>query len=458
MDSHPQLLEGMAVLVLSDRKVRHPMTIRRSMVAALAVPLAIALAVPGCRSQESAAPQTGKEGTKVDFGVTNEPCPKAVDTSKGCIYLGTISDLTEGPFKVLGVPITDAQRAFWQRVNGQGGIGGYEIDVTKYVRDNKYNPQIHNQVYQEIKPNILALAQTLGSPQTAGILPDLKASNIVAVPASWTSLWAFEDVVVESGAPYCMEAMNSVDYAADKLGAKSIMAVHLAGDYGDDAAAGARVAAEKRGLTFTDVKTATGQDNQAGAIDAIVSGNPDVVILTNGPTDAAVIIGQASARGFKGKFIGTNPTWNPGLLKGPAAAAILSQYLRSSPLQPYGASTPGHEAMRAALGNVPQPSEGHVAGWVFSYPLKAALQKAAENKDLTRAGLLAAVNSLTSVDYEGMLPAGAGDYGGTPNERVFRQSEIHKPDEAAPSGVSELEPFFTGPTAKDFKLEKPCYQ
>ena len=119
------------------------------------------------------------------------------------------------------------------------------------------------------------------------------------------------------------------------------MAVHLAGDYGDDAAAGAKIAAEKRGLTFTDVKTATGQDNQAGAIDAIVSGKPDVVILTNGPTDAAVIIGQAGARGFKGKFIGTNPTWNPGLLKGPAAAAIQSLYLQSSPLQPYGADTPG---------------------------------------------------------------------------------------------------------------------
>ena len=41
---------------------------------------------------------------------------------------------------------------------------------------------------------------------------------------------------------------------------------------------------------------------------------------------------------------------------------------------------------------------------------------------------------------------------------MFRQSEVHKPDEAAPTGVSELEPFFTGPTAKDFKFEKPCYQ
>jgi ABC-type branched-subunit amino acid transport system substrate-binding protein len=434
------------------------MAIRRSMVAVLAVPLAVALAVAGCRSQESTAPQTGKEGTKVDFGVTNEPCPKAVDTSKGCIYLGTISDLTEGPFKVLGVPITDAQRAFWQRVNDQGGIGGYEIDVTTYVKDNKYNPQIHNQVYQEIKPHILALAQTLGSPQTAGILPDLKASNLVAVPASWTSLWAFEDVVVESGTNYCIESMNSVDYAADKLGAKSIMAVHLAGDYGDDAAAGARIAAGKRGLAFTDVKTATGQDNQAGAIDAIVSRNPDVVILTNGPTDAAVIIGQAGARGYKGKFIGTSPTWNPGLLKGPAASAIMSQYLQSGPLQPYGADTPGHEAMRAALGNVPQPNEGYTAGWVFSYPLKAALEKAAENKDLTREGLLAAVKSLTSVDYEGMLPEGSGNYSGSPNDAVVRQSRMAKPDDAAPSGVSEIEPLSTGPTAKDFQFEKPCYQ
>ena len=60
---------------------------------------------------------------------------------------------------------------------------------------------------------------------------------------------------------------------------------------------------------------------------------------------------------------------------------------------------------------MPSPSDGYTAGWVWSYPLKAALEKAAENKDLTRAGLLAAAKSLTSVDYEGMLPAGAGNYG-----------------------------------------------
>ena len=64
--------------------------------------------------------------------------------------------------------------------------------------------------------------------------------------------------------------------------------------------------------------------------------------------------------------------------------------------------------------------------------MKAALQKAVDSKDLTRAGLLAAVKSLDTVDYEGMLPAEAGKFGGEPNERVFRQSLISKVDADGP--------------------------
>jgi ABC-type branched-subunit amino acid transport system substrate-binding protein len=413
----------------------------------------------GCRGGSTGGTtQEGKQGIKTDVGVTSEPCPQAIDKNKGCIYLGTISDLTEGPFKALAVPITDAQKAFWKRVNQAGGVGGYEVDVTSYVKDNKYNPQIHNQVYQEIKPKILALAQTLGSPTTAAILPDLKASSVVSAPASWTSLWGFEDVVVESGTNYCMESMNSIDYAVGKFSPKSVMAVHLAGDYGDDAAAGAKIAAEKNGLKFTDVKTATGQDNQAGAIDAIVNGKPDLVILTTGPTDAAVIIGQTAARGFTGKYIGTSPTWNPGLLKSAAAPAIKALYLQSGPWETYTADTPGHKAMRETLGSSIQPNDGYTSGWVWSYPLKAALQRAVQDKDLTRAGLLKAVKALDTVDYEGMLPTGAGKYNGNPNDTVVRQSVIAKPDDASPTGVTTVEHFFTGPTAKDYKFTKACYQ
>jgi ABC-type branched-subunit amino acid transport system substrate-binding protein len=411
-----------------------------------------AASLTACRGGETT---TDTSGVKTDVGVTKEPCPEAVNKNKGCIYLGTISDLTEGPFKALAVPITDSQKAFWKRVNQNGGIGNYEVDVTKYVRDNKYNPQVHKEVYEQIKGNILALAQTLGSPTTAAILADLKSNNIVAAPASWTSGWAFEDVVIESGANYCVETMNGIDYAIDTYKIKSVMSVHYAGDYGDDAAAGAKIAAEKLGLTFSHLKTDAGTDKQAGAIAEIIAKNPDVVILTTGPAETAAIVGQAVARGYQGRFIGTSPTWNPALLASASAPALIAKYEQTAPWNTWSTNSPGHEAMRKALPGV-TPNDGYTAGWVWSYPLKAALEKAVANKDLTRAGLLNAVKSLDKVDYEGMLPAGAGNYKAGPSGQI-KVTAIYHPDKAGATGVSQVKDLFTGPTASAFTLDGPCY-
>lgn len=419
---------------------------------AVVAALVLAAGVAGCRGGDT----TAAKGPNTDVGVTKEACPGAVNKNNGCIYLGSISDLTVGPFKALAVPITEAQKKFWERVNKAGGIGGYDIDVTTYVRDNKYNPEVHNQVYQEIKGKVLALAQTLGSPTTAAIINDLRANNIVAAPASWTSAWAFEDVIIESGANYCIESMNALDYAKEKYSVKSVMAVHYAGDYGDDAAAGAKLGAQALGIKFTNVKTDAGQDKQAAAINAILTEKPDLVIITTGPAETAAVVGGAAQRGFTGRFIGTSPTWNPGLMASPAAPALTALYEQSTPWNSWGSDTPGHKAMREALGSV-SPSEGYTTGWVWSYPLKAALEKAAKNGDLTRAGLLKAVKSLSSVDYEGMLPAGAGNFAAGPDGQI-RLTGIYKPDKDAPTKVSQVKDLFVGPTAKAYKLDKPCFQ
>ncbi|WP_020523512.1 ABC transporter substrate-binding protein [Catelliglobosispora koreensis] len=417
-----------------------------------ALTLVAALGLSACRGAETT---TDSGGIKTDIGVTKEACPEAIDKTKGCIYLGIISDLTVGPFKALAVPITDAQKAFWKRVNQNGGIGGYEVDVTKYIRDNKYTPATHKEVYDEIKSNILALAQTLGSPTTAAIITDLKNNSVVAAPASWTSAWAFEDVIIESGANYCMESMNTLDYAVEKYKTKSVLSIHYAGDYGDDAAAGAKFGAEKLGLTFSHLKTDAGQDKQAGAIAEIVSKKPDLVILTTGPTEVATIVGGAYLGGYRGRFIGTSPSWNAALLQTAAGPALTALFEQSVPWNSWSTNSTGHTAMRNALTGK-APSEGYTAGWVWSYPLKAALEKAAANKDLTRAGLLAAVKSLESVDYEGMLPAGSGNFkAGAAGQ--FKSTGIYKVDPAGPTGVSQVKDLFTGPTAAAYKMEGACY-
>lgn len=410
-------------------------------------------------SDDASSSESGGGEIATDIGVTEDPCPDAVNPDHGCIYLGSISDLTVGPFSALGPAITSAQEAFWNRVNTDGGIGdAYDVNVTEFVRDNLYAPETHNQVYQEIKGEVLALAQTLGSPTTAAIVEDLKAEQIVAAPASWTSLWAFEPEILESGSNYCVEAMNAVDYTQENQGPiESVMAIGYPGDYGGDYTAGARIAAEANGMTFTAVETGQGADNQGGAIQQIIGAQPDLVLIATGPTDLGTIVGQAAAQGFTGRFVGSGPTWNPGLVESPAFPALQQLYLQSTYWPTY--STPGipaYEAMREALGE--DGNDGFTSGWMWSYPLLAALQAATENGDLTRAGLYEAASSLTAVDYEGALPEGSGNYT-SPNDSLVRGNVFQMPNEDSSTGVETIsvEPFI-GSTAEAFEIgDTACY-
>jgi ABC-type branched-subunit amino acid transport system substrate-binding protein len=275
----------------------------------------------------------------------------------------------------------------------------------------------------------------------------MRADDMLAVPASSTSAWQFEPTALASGASYCAEAVNAVDYARSVGPVRSVLVVHLPGNYGDDHAAGVKAATAANGATFINIKTDPGADKQAGAVAAILARRPDLVLLAVNPAETAVIVRGAADGGFTGRIIGASPSWSPDLLGGPAAPALRALYEQSAAWGPGSADTPGHRAMRAALGSVP-PHEGQVAAWVRSYPLRAALVAAAENGELTREGLVRAARGLGAVDYEGMLPAGAAD-----------RSVILSP--ATGTGVRDVpvvRDFFAGPTLAGFTRDHPCYQ
>src|SRR5258705_11265139 len=141
------------------------MPFSRSRVTTLAAVALLLAGAAGCRGADPPA-TTSSAGMKTDFGVTKEACPKPVNATKGCIYLGTISDLTVGPFAPLAVPITKAQVAFWNRVNKAGGIGGYMVDVTKYRKENTYNTHTHKKGYQSDTAHTQGPAQTPRRPNT----------------------------------------------------------------------------------------------------------------------------------------------------------------------------------------------------------------------------------------------------------------------------------------------------
>jgi ABC-type branched-subunit amino acid transport system substrate-binding protein len=418
--------------------------------------LALTFVLAACGSDDD---EGGSGDVKTDKGVTEEPCPGSRNADRGCIFLGTLSDLTEGPFAPLGVTIVDGQKAFWDRVNAEGGIGGqYDVDVERYVRDNKYNPQEHVARLREIEPDVLALAQSLGTPMTIAALPIMDQNDLVASPATWWSGWAFEDedTVLESGQSYCIEAMNGLDYAAEEFGKPSkVLHVGYPGDYGGDGRAGTETWGEENDVEIATLETApnAAAGNQDAVISAIRRERPEIVYLNTGPTEMAEIVGKAVAGGFDGEFVGSVPTYNPAVLESEAGEAIKAKYRFAAPWGPYGSDTAAHRAMEEAVGNGKKPAnDGYTFGWIWSYPLKAALEQAVEDGDLTRAGLRAAVEKVT-VDYEGALPD--RKYG-DPQENAVRASIIAKPDERAPLGASVEQESFTGPTAEGFQITEPC--
>lgn len=396
-----------------------------------------------------------------DIGVTEEPCPNAVNADNGCIYLGILSDLTQGPFAPLGVEIVAGQEAFFQRINEQGGIAGHDIDVTTYTRDNLYTQDEHVAKYREIEPNILALAQSLGTPTTLAALQSYIDDNVVALPASWWSGWSVPEedgnVILESGYPYCIESMNGLDWWSEQGNeVTKIMSVGYPGDYGGDGAAGAEAWAEANSveyLGFTETGPNSIVGNQDAAVGAILQAQPDVVQVSTGPSELGEIVGKAVAQGFAGQFIGSVPTYNPALLQSPVADALKAKYVFVAPWGPFGSESAAHDAMAEAVGDDLPANDGFTFGWIWSYPMKALLETAAANGDLTRAGLVAALDGL-EIDYEGALPTRT--FSGDTNSDVVRVSYISAPDDEAPLGASVLEAEYTGPTAEAYEFTEAC--
>ncbi|MBY6060111.1 ABC transporter substrate-binding protein [Microbacterium esteraromaticum] len=442
------------------------MTMRRRGRAAVALTAAGLLVLTACTQVSPDGGTSDGGGTAdgeitVGAGVTAEPCPDAVNADNGCIYLGVLSDLTEGPFAALAVPITDAQRAFWQKVNEDGGISGYDIDIDTYTRDTKYQAAEHAAQYQQIAGNIAGIAQSLGTVNTESVLPDMIERSLVTVPTSWWSGYAFDDndggLLLETGYSYCTEALVGLDWFSENHDAPAtVQAVGYPGDYGGDSAEGVKRWAEVNGATALEaIGTGPNQvvGNQDAVVSAVLAGSPDVVVLAIGPAETAEIVGKLAAGGFSGRFLGALPTWNPALLDSAAAPALIGLFNHMSPYENWDGTSAAMDEIRESLGGELPTNGGYIIGWGIGYPLKAALEAAAEAGDLTPEGIAAVVEGLT-VDFSGLLPEHT--YGGDPQANANQAVNIGTPDPEVDLGIRTVDSFYTGTSFDQTDYSAAC--
>ncbi len=414
----------------------------------------------------TAAPDDG--GVAFDTGVTPAPCPDAVNEGNGCIYLGIISDLTDGPFAPLAVVITAAQEDFWNGINADGGLDGFDVFVTaENTFDHHYDPGLTVEGYAGMRDRVLLLAQLLGTPQTQAVLPDLTADDTVAAPASWWSGLAFSDIdgglILESGAPYCIEAMNAMFFATNAMGTEVSWAlVAFPGDYGGDWGAGAKIAAAQLGMSEPVAEVLQIPFSVGGTADEAVAtltaAAPDLIVIVTGPLEMATIVGGVFGAGHQAfRVMGAVPTWNVGLLANPDLVPLLQAvYWLSSPWGGWNTDSEGHAAMRAsAEANGRDPNPSYLFGWVWQYPVKALLTEAIASGDLTRGNLASLAESLSGIDYQGILPTRS--YVGAANDHIERSSFVLGVDPDEPDGLTPLTDAFVSQLAADFNLAAPCF-
>jgi ABC-type branched-subunit amino acid transport system substrate-binding protein len=392
-----------------------------------------------------------------------------VDLDAGTITVGLLSDLT-GVFSALVQPVVDGYQTKVDDINANGGIHGLEIKLE--VRDTVYSVDTHVQLYEELRDSVVMLGHSTGSPHSVAIAGALAEDNMLAVPLTWYSGWsdpALNANLIPHGAPYCIEAMNSIGYLLSlNPDAATIAIASNAGDFGEDSAEGAKLAAEAAGLEVVyDGQAKVNAADEASLAEVatgIIGSDPDIVWVTTSPGAYAGIYGQALAAGVAALWSGSFVAWNSGLIAEGSAIRDAAQrdWTFSLPIGVWGADNQGtKDAVALLTAAIPDivPYEYYLEGVGEAILLETILNAAYESGDLTRAGVLAAAKSLESMSWDGLWPD--QQYTGTPNDTVQRLATVVRPSaadlDAGGSGLEVLESDYTSDLAAAFEFNETCF-
>jgi hypothetical protein len=391
-----------------------------------------------------------------EAGVSDEACPDALDDELGCIHLGSLVDRSDDPSSSRSDELLEGQRDFWARVNADGGVGGHEIHLADHVRDVTGEADEQVAAAEELLEEVLAFATLPGDATSEELVDTLRRDTAVGALPGWWSGWHAEehDEVVLPPAEHsaCLGAAVGLDWYAAAIEAPvSVLGIAAEGRRAEDVEAGASMWAQATGadwLGLTETATLAEGDLQDAAVQAIREQAPDVVVLGTAPPETAELVGKAAAHGFEGTFLGVVNTWDPGLLDDAEQAQVLQAlYLHVGPWDDL-APTPVGAAITEARGEQPL-SAGYLDGWLSSYSLLAALQAAADQDELTRSGVQAALDGL-EVDHQGALPS--SEVVGVPEPRAV----ISAPDRESAWGLSSAGLGIHGIDAERFDHPADC--
>lgn len=422
---------------------------RRRGLVAYATIAALALGGAACGQDEDEGAAAGGDGGTPD---------KVEGFDGTTIKLGVLTPLTGG-VAVIGEPLTAGNEVYFEAVNKKGGIGGkYKVELEQ--ADTQYKPDVTVQQYNRLKGQVVAFTQVLGTAPTLALLPQLAKDEMVAAPASLDAFWVREENLLPVGGPYQVQAINALDYYVNKGDGKGKKVCSMIQDdaYGEAGQQGLEFGAEKLGIEIGETQKFTvGQKDVAGQVSRLRSAKCDAVFLVATPTDAGTIWGTAAQMKFAPRWMAQSPAWIDELGKSP-----LAEYLKATTWVIAEGTEWGDDSvpgMAEMVKNVEElrPKQEPDYYFAFGYnqarAMAAVLEKAVENGDLSREGIMKATAELGTVSFDGLTDD--YQYGSSAEERnPPRKSTIFEVDPEKPFGLGKKEYQYEAPAAKEFEFEK----
>ncbi|WP_030145150.1 ABC transporter substrate-binding protein [Spirillospora albida] len=359
--------------------------------AAAALALAMGVTAAGCSGKATGGSGgTDSKGVKTGPGVTDST-----------IKIGVETDLT-GVYAPLGKSLTQAQQLYVEEANAAGGVCGRKLELV--VRDHGYDPQRAASAYSELQPNVIGLAQFVGSPMVTALKSRITSDKMFTIPNAWaTGLLGTEQIQV-TGTTYDIDMINGLEWLTKEKGIKKgdkVGHVYFEGDYGESALTGSKYAAGKLGLTLVEQKIKATDNDMSAQVAALKSAGVTAILMSAGPRQSASLAGVARAKGIMVPILASNSGFSPALLGTPAAPALLNDFYLTSAGAPISSDLPAIKKLADAYAKKypNQPRDNAVVnGYTNAAIFVDALKKACESKDLTREGLIKAHRSASSYD------------------------------------------------------------
>lgn len=447
----------------------------RQLIALVTVLALVAVSCGGSSTTDDTEAPGTTEATTTTAAPEPEPEPEpepgtpGFDPETGTIKLGVLA-ATTGPIAGIGQSLLAGHQAYWGAVNAQGGVAGqYPIELV--IRDNAYNPETNVVVYNEIKDEVIGFSSTIGTPTTATIYEAAAAEDLLVAAGSLASQWALTENVVlnlasntyfaqfANGPYWAMEVADPPIITEDSV----VGIVYQADDYGQDCKDGYDFAHENLGFNAAYEATYAATDTDYSAqVGGAQAAGVDVLFLCTLPTALATMAGTALALQYTPALFGSSPSYINVLLGalggegGPEAGAAAFNtfpYYNLGTGPTWESEDPGMAQMRAVTEAAGVPAEAITAFYFFGFTqaqtFEQILLKAIEAGDISRQGLVAAVNEVKDVDFQ--LGTGPASFGPTPKERI--PTNIDSVGIATAENQFGLEPvseFFVAPYMEDW--------